>query len=180
MRLRKHPHLLITMIAGGILLTGCSALRNSNRSPCLDRDGACFDAKIDLKPVVLLDDRSRLSTYTATEHAILKHRLEETKWTVTEPVDGALKVSASPNELGKGWFGSHGGYEIEILPLQGQEIASTPQLAESKSVNVGGKPSVQRQNVVTQSRLPKGDYLVRIKLEGPSNWDRKTVFVTIK
>ena len=153
-----------------------------DKLPCVDRIGRCFDATIAGQPVVVIADKARHERITA-EARQSNSQVREVYWEVTEPVDGrrVFEVAVGPNALGQPHIGAAaGGTELMIYPLDGQKLASKPDLVTSRNVNINGRAAVAQQNTLTQDNLPPGRYVITIRYEGERNWERKSVYLRVK
>ena len=128
-----------------------------------------------------LKDRSLLSKYEKDSNsASLKVDLQKVDWTVEQPVSGKLEVQTAPNKKSADWFKGPIVARVELLPLAGQVISSIPAAQVNSKIRANGNSTISGVNVIDQKMLPPGDYLVRIRANGPGNWDLKSVFVTIQ
>jgi hypothetical protein len=150
--------------------------------PCVDRIGRCFDASIAGQPVVVIADKARHQRISA-EARQGNSQVREVYWEVTEPVDGkrVFEVAVGPNALGQPHVGAPAGEtELIIYPLDRQKLASKQDLVTSHNVNINGRAAVAQQNTLTQDNLPPGRYVITIRYEGERNWERKSLYLTVK
>ena len=174
--LLKKLLLLVGVTSG---LSAC-ATQIPGGSVCTSRIGTCFDAVIDGQPVEPLRNRSMIESYrSTTESASLKADLGYVNWIVQQPINGNLDVTTSVNKEGTSWFGTGPSYKVEFLPLNNQVIRSTTKLTQNSTVQAQGRGIVTQSHVAEEGKLPAGDYLVRIRMQGPSNWDLKHIFVKV-
>ncbi|MCB0336338.1 MAG: hypothetical protein KDD62_08525 [Bdellovibrionales bacterium] len=167
-----------------LVFTACGTIagpRQGALSPCIQRDGACFDVVVDGVTAARLHDRSVLSRYEATAGSAWKHAdVGYTEWIVTNPISGYLNVNVYVNYDGQDWFGDNLQTRVRFLPLEGQQIRSQIQVQQSNSVRAARTGLATVSSVSSERKLPSGDYLVRVDLNGSRNWDRKTIFVTVQ
>lgn len=177
--LRLLPALLIASILSVLAFAGCSAMAGG--SPCVHRTGSCFDMRLSGHPVVPLDSRDSLQLYESdSSHPARRNIVQQVSWRIEQPLDGPLRIEASPNELGKSWFGESTTVDVAITPLTAQQVKVKRQLGAAPSVRVGGTPVAVVRDVLAEDRLPPGDYVFEARLRGPSNWDKKSIFVTVR
>lgn len=174
-----------------LVLSSCSALiptpppsyaSYSHTSPCMDRSGRCFDATIGGQPVVVISDKERSLELTRLAEKSNKKIRSEIYWEVLEPVDAkrALEIKVSPNDFGMQEVGKpRGKLQFSIYPLDGQRLKTTPTIAQSKSVFIGGSPVSVLEHRLAQNSLPAGRYILTIRYTGEHNTDRKSVFLTV-
>lgn len=153
----------------------------SERLPCVDRIGRCFDATVGGKPVQVIADKAEFEKLNALLIS-LNGNVRDVYWTVREPVLGtlALDVETRPNALGLPLVGEEREEpDVTIYALDGQDLESEPELVAQQSVRINGQPMVTQQDTLTQDFLPPGRYAFAIKYLGRKNWDRKWVFLTV-
>jgi hypothetical protein len=160
-------------------VSACASIPGGG-SGCVAREGDCFDVSIADQAVVPLDDRAMLRQYAATQDVGGRVDLDRTKWRLAAPIGGALSLRAAPNARGSRWFGDALKAEVLIRPLGGQELATSPRLRAVDDVRIEGQSAVVQENVLRDSRLPPGPYLLTVTLRGSQNWDRKLVFVQVR
>ena len=155
--------------------------RFSERMPCVDRIGRCFDATIGGKPVVVIAEKAEFEQLKA-QLQMLNDNVRDVYWIVREPVPGkqALDVLTRPNALGLPLVGEEKEEpDVTVYALDGQNLDSEPELVAQHSVRVNGQPVVTQQETLTQDFLPPGRYAFAIKYLGRKNWDRKWVFLSV-
>ncbi len=158
-----------------------SYTRFSERMPCVDRIGRCFDATIGGKPVVVIGEKAEFDKLKAQLQS-LNDNVRDVYWIVREPVPGkeALDVVTRPNALGLPLVGDEKEEpDVTVYALDGQNLESEPELVANQSVRVNGQPVVTQQETLTQDFLPPGRYAFAIKYLGRKNWDRKWVFLSV-
>jgi hypothetical protein len=173
------------------LLAGCatqppapppSYASYSDRLPCVDRIGRCFDAAIAGQPVVVIADKQRHERITAEAHEG-NSDVREVYWEVLEPVDGqhAMDIEVSANALGRPHVGEpEGDVDLTIYPLDDQDLDSKQEMVASPDVRINGHAAVRQQNTLTQDDLPPGRYVISIRYAGTRNWERKSVYLRVK
>ncbi len=110
----------------------------------------------------------------------VSHYVDDTHYEVTEPIRGELEVDASLAKGAESQLGEGGQAEVHIVPLEKVEIETREQLVAEPSVRIGGQAAVGVGRFLEDNRLPPGKYLLRVKLRGPDNWDRQTIFFTVE
>lgn len=154
----------------------------SDRLPCVDRIGRCFDATIGGKAVVVIASRTEFESLKATLKT-LNSNVRDVYWKVLEPVDGkvALDVVTQANALGAELVGGpQEEPDVTVYALDGQNLDSETEQVARKDVRVNGQPVVTQQETLTQDYLPPGRYAFAVKHIGVKNWDRKWVFLTVR
>jgi len=171
------------LLAALSFLAGCAATPPpvyegySERLPCVDRVGRCFDAFVNGQPIVVLPDTTlRKSLETLSPEA------RDLSWRVTNPIPDRdeLTVETRSNTFGLKDVGDAVDFTVKIYPLDGQRLLSDPTLEQHRDVRVEGSAAVTRKNVLRSNRLPTGRYLLVIRFRGSKNWDRKTVYVEVR
>ena len=153
----------------------------SDRLPCVNRIGRCFDATIGGMPVEVIADPAefqKLKTLLQT----LNRNVRDVYWIVRQPVAGAmaLEVEVRANAFGLPHVGDEKEEpDVTVYALDGQDLESKPELVADPSVRVNGQAVVTQQETLTQDFLPPGRYAFAIKYLGQKNWDRKWVFLTV-
>jgi hypothetical protein len=144
----------------------------------------CFDAMREGDCVAVTVNGQRSVKLTKSTRKMLKELggLEwggdTTKYEVPEPVRGDLVVDASWLPEAVAHFGAEPEVRVMVMPLEGQDLNTRPELSADSSVQVGGSAVVTRSDVIQGKRLPPGKYLFSVRLSG-SNWDRQTLFVQV-
>ncbi|MCP5452040.1 MAG: hypothetical protein H6972_16105 [Gammaproteobacteria bacterium] len=85
----------------------------------------CFDATINGQSVIPLRSRDTLARYRD-----VSHYASDTAWQLLEPISGEIEIHAATNEQGRDWIGPRANVEIGVVPLGGQNLASTPKLSQ--------------------------------------------------
>ncbi len=177
-------------LAGALMATALPAAaqvpppsysRFSERMPCVDRIGRCFDATVGGKPVQVIADKAEFEKLKALLQS-LNDNVRDVYWIVREPVQGklALDVLTRPNALGLQLLGEEKEEpDVTVYALDGQDLESESELVAQQSVRVNGQPVVTQQETLTQDFLPPGRYAFAVKYLGRKNWDRKWVFLTV-
>lgn len=137
-------------------------------------DRYCSDATINGQSVIPLRSRDTLARYRD-----VSHYASDTAWQLAEPISGEIEIRTATNEQGRDWIGPQANVGVGVVPLGGQNLASTPKLSQREDVRIDGNATVAVKRVLDDNKLPPGQYLFRIKANG-NNWDRKTVFVTVE
>jgi len=165
----------LTIAVLGLLsvLGGCAGI-TSPQNACINRQGYCFDATINGRPVIPLQSRDLLARYRA-----VSHYAGDAAWQLAGLIGGEIEVGAAANERGWDWLGPRATVEVGVVPLGEQNLASTPTLSKREDVWIDGNAAVSVKQVLDKNVLPPGQYLFRIKASG-DNWDRKTVLVTVE
>ena len=154
----------------------------SDRLPCVDRIGRCFDATIDGKVARVVPTKVEFEALNKKLKALNKN-IREVYWVIDAPVPGkiALDVDVEPNAVGKIKLGeSKEEPDITVYALDGQDLESTTELKANESVRVNGQAIVTKQDTLTDNHLPPGRYVLSVKYIGVENWDRKWILITVK
>ncbi len=194
-RLTKSPLVALLYLAA---LTGCVSAPTtsrpiatpapsytssySDRLPCVDRIGRCFDATIGGKAVVVIAEKAEFESLKAMLKT-LNSNVRDVYWKVLEPVDGkvALDVVTRANAMGAELVGApQEEPDVTVYALDGQNLESETEQVARKDVRVNGQPVVTQQETLTQDFLPSGRYAFAVKHIGVKNWDRKWVFLTVR
>lgn len=155
------------------VLVGCAGIPSAS-TPCLDRQGYCFDATINGQPVIPLETSDRLARYRSASHYV-----SDVAWKLPKPISDEVEVRVATNQQGRDWMGPPMTVEVSVVPLGDYDLTSTPRLSKENDVLIGGRAAVTVKHVLDNNRLPPGQYLFRIKARG-RHWDRKTVFVMVE
>lgn len=151
-----------------LILNGCST------QPDIPRyRGYSFDAAVDGVPVVELKDRTKIPA--------LQGYVRDVKWRTVRPIRGYVDVRIMANKHTD--FVGYDAYvdEVRIVPLSNNvHIKSYRALDSDSSVRFGGDAAVKEVNVMDQKRLPPGEYVMRLKIKGSNNWDRKEIYTLVR
>ena len=153
-----------------------------DRLPCVDRIGRCFDARVAGQPVIVIADKTRHDTLTAIARRASRH-IGDVYWEVKTPVDGeqVFDVEVGTNALGREAVGEPTEEpELTVFALDGQDLASKSEQVANQHVRVNGQPVITQQKTLTRDFLPPGRYVIAIHYRGQHNWERKSVFVTVR
>ena len=90
------------------VLGGCAGI-TSPQNACLPRQGYCFDATINGRPVIPLQSRDLLARYRD-----VSHYASDVAWQLAGPISGAIEVSAAANERGRDWLGPRATVEVGV------------------------------------------------------------------
>jgi hypothetical protein len=143
---------------------------------CVDRDGRCMAVTVNGQKAV------KLSKSTRKMLAGMKkapYEVGETRYEVPVPVKGELDVKADPSADSRGWFGEGRSFEVRVVPLADVELQTHQQVSTVDNVRIEGAAPVTVENVLEGNRLPPGPYLLMVRLQGDSNWDRMGLFLQV-
>jgi hypothetical protein len=108
-------------------------------------------------------------------------RYDNVRWQLTGKVDGGIVVRVRENARSANTIGTiKGKPQVSFIALEGQRKSTVARLSKSKDVFVDGSGVVSSKNYATDNRLPAGAYIIRIKVHGTENWDRKEVYIEVK
>ncbi len=144
---------------------------------CFPREGRCVAVTVNGQPALPLT-RAKKKVLKSLEE--ISHYVDDTRYEVPEPIRGELEVAASLAKGAASQLGEGGQVEVQIVILSEVEIETREQLVAEPSVRIGGQAAVGAGHFLEDNRLPPGQYLLRVKLRGPDNWDRQTVFFTVE
>ena len=137
--------------------------------------GYFFDAKITGLDVVPM--KNKKSKYKMKKYI----RYRNVRWELKGKVDGGIVVRVKENARSANTIGTiKGRPQVSFIALEGQSKSTVSRLSKSKDVFVGGSAAVSSKNYATDNRLPSGAYIIRIKVRGTDNWDRKEVYIEVK
>lgn len=160
-----------------VALAGCAGTPGA---ACLERSGQCFAAKVNGLAVQPLSDRTALDALLSTPDPVLRHDLEQVKWSLAAPANKKLDVRTATLPDGLSWFGTgEAQLDVKIVPLSGQVLQGTKKKKRVGSVRSGGKPVIASADELSEERLPAGLYLLIVTLRTDRNWDRKYVLLTL-
>ncbi|WP_456447271.1 hypothetical protein [Thiolapillus sp.] len=135
--------------------------------------GYSFDAMIEDAHVIPLNDAESIPA--------LKGYVREVHWQLDKPISGDFTVSVAENEHSAAYIGTLESREpVHIISLNGANLDSHPELETDESVRFNDAAAVGKVNVLEENRLPKGDYVFRLKVHGSQNWDRKEIYVQVR
>ncbi len=134
--------------------------------------GYTFDATIDGVRVLPLKKSQNIPA--------LQGYMRDVRWQMNEPISGYLNVVIAPNSH-SGLVGNNVYIEdIQIVPLSRVKIKTYRALSRDNSVLIGGRATVTDVNVMDQQKLPAGEYVIRLKIQGSKNWDRKEIYARVR
>jgi hypothetical protein len=152
------------------------------RHACRDQAGRCFDALFDNQLVTVIAEKARyleLKTKLETENRMKR----DVYWELKQPVDGrrVFDISTKPNALGLQHAGERkDGGNLNIYPLDGQDIDSKEEMVSNESVRVNGQAVITKRDSITQDFLPPGRYVIGVRYSGVKSWDVKYVYLVVK
>lgn len=164
--IKKFNFYVLLSVGLMVLLAGCAA-----KTPWYE--GYYFDAKINNRPVVKIDEKT-LERLEGFSRANMVH------WMVKEKVHGDLDVTVDNNSISHEFIGdvvTDDEPEIYVYALGNQHLDSTEETSHSKDTYVSGSAATKTDNVMTSNTLPAGAYVISIKTWGSENWDRKYIYV---
>lgn len=133
--------------------------------------GYTFNATVDGVTIIELKDRKRIPA--------LQGYVRDVRWQTSKPISGYVNVVITPN-IHSAFVGNNAYIEdIEIVPLGNVKIKTYHALNKDNSVLIGGRASVTAVNVMNQNKLPSGEYVIRLKIHGSKNWDRKEIYTYV-
>jgi hypothetical protein len=140
-------------------------------------DGHCLAVQVNGQRTVKISGRTKKMLKKMGALVVMS---DETLYEVPGPVRGALEVSAKWLPEAAGFFGSPPDVSVMVIPLEGQELDTRPELSAESDVRVGGSAVVTRSDVIQDDRLPPGKYVLSVRAAGArQNWDRQTLFVQV-
>ena len=149
------------------ILNGCSS-----QPDIPNYRGYTFDALVDGVPVVELKDQKKIPA--------LQGYVRDVRWQTSKPISGYVNVAISPNKH-SGFVGNNAYVEdIEIVLLSNAHIKTYSALSTDNSVRINGGAAVTAVNVMNQKKLPTGEYVIRLKIHGSKNWDRKEIYTYVR
>ena len=149
------------------ILNGCS-----NQPDIPNYRGYNFNAVVDGVSVVALKDKRKISA--------LQGYVRDVRWQTTRPISGYVNATITPN-VHSAFVGNNAYVEdIEVVPLSSVHIKTYHALSTDNSVRVNGGAAVTAVNVMNQKKLPSGEYVIRLKIHGSKNWDRKEIYTRVK
>lgn len=169
----------IVFISLAFLIAGCGSVETKSTSgaqPISDYySGYFFDATISGLNVVPIQNK-------ASKTKIKKYiRANDVRWQLDGKVVGGISVKVKENSRSKSTIGKLSNRpQITFIPLEGQKKSTYKALSKSKDVLVDGSGVVSVKNYATDNRLPSGAYILRVKVRGTQNWDRKEVYIEVK
>lgn len=146
------------------------------KSKCFPREGHCIQTTVNGQVAVPL---TKASKKALKQLESISAYVDDTRYEVPEPIQGEFEVSATMVPGSQEWFGDGGQSEVQILPLDEVELSTREHLVDEPTVRIGGQAAVAVASFLDSNRLPAGRYLIRVRLRGPDNWDRQTIFVTV-
>jgi hypothetical protein len=162
-----------------LLLIATSARADEKFPKCFDasRDGHCVGVTVNGQKTVRLTKKTKKVLEALGG---LSPGGGDTRYEVPEPIRGDLDLKADWLPEAAAYFGSPAEISVHVLPLEGQDLATRPELSSDPSVRVGGSAVVTRADVIEGNRLPPGKYVLTVRASGARrNWDRQTLFVQV-
>ncbi len=151
--------------------------RGAKQPKCFPREGHCVAVMVNGQGAVPLTKPTKKALESLED---VSHYVDDTRYEVPEPIRGELEVAASLVAGAEAKLGEGGQVDVQIVPLEEVEIETRQQLVAEPSVRVGGQAAVGVGRFLEDGRLPPGKYLLRVKLRGPDNWDRQTIYFTVE
>lgn len=170
---RRLP--IVALFAAGCLLTPHES--SAARTKCFPREGHCVAVAVNGQRTVPLTRPTKKALKAYEE---VSHYADDTGYEVPEPIVGELDVAASMVAGAESVLGANAQADVQIVPLEAVEIETEQHLVAEPSVRIGGQAAVVVANVLQSNTLPPGKYLLRVKLRGSKNWDRQTIFFTVR
>lgn len=135
--------------------------------------GYYFDAMIEDARVIELKDSSKIPA--------LNSYVREVHWQLDRPINGNIGVKYGENKNSKNFIGRITKREaMGIVPLQSTNLSTNPTLKSDSSVRINGGAAVSKVDTLKKNVLPVGDYVLRLKVHGTNNWDRKEIYVQVR
>ncbi len=160
----------IFILSSIVLLSGCQS--NQPKMPVL-YTGYNFDAMIGKAHVIELKDKSRIPA--------LNGYVRDVYWQLDRPISGKITAKYRPNKYTTQTIGNLRSIDgIDVIPLTRVHLSSKPAMLSDNSVLISGHAALSQVNVLKSNVLPKGDYVLRLKVRGTRNWDRKEVYVQVR
>ena len=162
-----------------LLMTAAVAHADDKFPKCFDasRDGHCVAVSVNGQKTVRLTKKTKKVLESLGG---LKPGGGDTRYEVPQPIRGALDLQADWLPEAVAYFGAPPEVSIHVLPLEGQDLETRPELSTAPSVRAGGSAVVTRADVIQSDRLPPGKYVLTVTVSGAKqNWDRQTLFVQV-
>ncbi len=176
MKRRRYPTAPVVFLLAMALAIPALA-RKTKEPKCFPREGHCVAVVVNGQPTVPLSKPTEKQLERLEE---VSHYVDDTRYEVPEPIHGELDVGASLVAGAETALGENGRLDVQIVPLEKVEIPTRDQLVAEPSVRIEGQAAVAVGRFLESNRLPPGKYLLRVKLRGPNNWDRQTIFFTVE
>lgn len=169
--------IFIIMLSLGISACGSVETKSSFKSESVSNyySGYFFDASISGLSVIPIQNKP-------SKVKIKKYiRANDVRWQLDGKVVGGLTVNIKENTRSPKTIGAITSKpQVTFIPLDGQKKSSYKALSKSKDVLVEGSGIVSVKSYATDNLLPSGAYIIRIKVRGAHNWDRKEVYIEVK
>ncbi len=134
--------------------------------------GYTFDALVDGVPVVELKEQKKISS--------LQDYVRDVRWQTSNPISGYVNTTITPN-ANSAFLGNNAYVEdIEVVPLSSVHIKTYSALSTDNSVHINGGAAVTAVKIMNQKKLPSGEYVIRLKIHGSKNWDRKEIYTHVR
>lgn len=153
-----------------VLLVGCSS------TPAM-YSGHFFDAEINGHKIVPIKDKQSKRSLDGYL------RYDNVRWQIDTIAEGELDVDVASNIISKDGIGvvtEDSDNDVSIVPLEGQKKKTVAALSNSKDTYINGSSAISNRNYMADNLLPPGAYVIRVKVYGSDNWDRKEVYVQFK
>ncbi len=170
----RSPFMAVCLLSAVLALPD---LARAKQPKCFPREGHCVAVTVNSQPAVPLTKATKKALKSLEE---ISHYVDDTRYEVAEPIRGELDVSASLAQGAESQLGEGGQVDVQIVLLSEVEIETREQLVAEPSVRIGGQAAVGVGHFLEDNRLPPGQYLLRVKLRGPDNWDRQTIYFTVE
>jgi CHAT domain-containing protein/Tfp pilus assembly protein PilF len=107
--------------------------------------------------------------------------LQSVNWELKKSVSGQLRIQIEAVDNLKSYIGylDPKAFEVTLFPLDKVRLNSIKQEEAREDVRVNGAPLLTRINLLKDTTLPKGAYLLRVKVHGKENWDRKEIYLNV-
>jgi hypothetical protein len=162
-----------------LLLLAAGAQAGEKFPKCFDasRDGHCVAVSVNGQRTVRLAKKNKKMLEAM---GALSPSGGETRYEVAQPVRGDLDVRVEWLPEAAGYFGAPPDVSTIVYPLDGQDLATRPEISSASSISVGGAAPLTVSDVIEGNRLPPGRYLLAIRVSGArTNWDRQTLLLQV-
>jgi hypothetical protein len=139
---------------------------------CVNRNGHCAVITIDGQTTMPLSDEATGQRIHAIKHG------EDVCWQLKNPVSTTFKVTAKAGGINSKFLGDVQGMQVNLYQLDDYDPAVDSRLDSLNGVTLeSSSPGVWQ--LKSEHKLPKGEYVAVIRLDGTGNWDKQAVLLQL-
>ncbi|CAA6816342.1 MAG: Unknown protein [uncultured Sulfurovum sp.] len=173
-------HLLVLiffMACSSSSISPNSIIKDNNFDISKMYEGHSFDVYINNEKVVFSESSSKLKSldrYKGSKRSIT--------WKLEKSILGDISINIEAIDKLKSYIGylKPNAFEVALFPLQKVQLNSKKQEEAREDVLVNSSPLLTQINLLENNHLPEGEYVLRVKVRGTENWDRKEIYFKVE